>query len=102
MLWQKTVAQSSTETYGNAVAFGIASAILAENWDNPFAWFMAVVTAGAYHAFGKVTAIPLGDKAEKEAKIVAANLYDSYIDLVKNDILPNANSNKFTNLSLVA
>lgn len=28
----KTVAQSSTETYGNAVAFGIASAILAENW----------------------------------------------------------------------
>ena len=94
--------QSSTETYGNAVAFGIASAILAENWDNPFAWFMAVATAGAYHAFGKVTAIPLGDKAEKEAKIVAANLYDSYIDLVKNDILPNANSNKFTNLSLVA
>ena len=46
---------------------------------------MAVVTAGAYHAFGKVTAIPLGDKAEKEAKIVATNLYDSYIDLVKND-----------------
>lgn len=81
----KTVAQSSTETYGNAAAFGITSAILAENWDNPFAWFMAVVTAGAYHAFGKVTAIPLGDKAEKEAKIVAANLYDSYIDLVKND-----------------
>ena len=81
----KTVAQSSTETYGNAVAFGIASAILAENWDNPFAWFMAVVTAGAYHAFGKVTAISLGNKAEKEAKIVAANLYDSYIDLVKND-----------------
>ena len=81
----KTVTQSSTETYGNAVAFGITSAILADNWDNPFAWFMALVTAGAYHLLGKVTAIPLGDKAEKEAKIVATNLYDSYISLVKNN-----------------
>ena len=64
----KTVTQSSTETYGKAVSFGITSAILADNWNNPFAWFMLLLQLVHITCLVKLQQFRLEIKQKKKQK----------------------------------